>query len=308
MATTINREQALGLLATQELNEIVKGTAKTSAALKTFRTVRMTKGQASLPVIQTLPEAGWVTEADDATGVKPTSLAKWAMKTLIPAELAVIVPIHENVLADSAYDIWGEVQPMVEESFARSLDMAVFAGTKKPAVWADPALIPGAISAGNVFTAGSDNSLDLAEDLNRTFALVEDDGFDVNTVYAAKRIKARLRGLRDKNGQPIYSTDLREDGRADGIYGERLEYVDNSAMPVAAAEAVVGDSNNAILGIRQDVTTKLLTEATVNGINLAERDMVAMRFVFRVAYAVANPAQAGVENPFPFGVLAPKAA
>jgi hypothetical protein len=53
-------------------------------------------------------------------------------------------------------------------------------------------------------------------------------------------------------------------------------------------EALVVDSQRAIIGVRQDITVKFLTEATVGGINLAERDMVALRFKARYAYVLGN--------------------
>jgi hypothetical protein len=60
------------------------------------------------------------------------------------------------------------------------------------------------------------------------------------------------------------------------------------------AEAIIGDFTKGIIGVRKDVTVKLLTEATlVDGsgnttYNLAQQDMIALRFTFRAAYQVAN--------------------
>ncbi len=302
----IARDDALALLARQDINEIIKGGTQTSAALASFRTIQMTAGTARMPVLSALPTAGWVTEsATETSGVKPTSEVKWDSKELIAEELAVIIPVHENVLDDSNFDIWGEVRPLVAQEFGRLLDLAVFFGEGKPATWKDPALVPGAIAAGNTFTAGSGTPKDLAEDLNQTFGKVEEDGFDVNAVYTGRFLKPQLRGLRDSNGQPIYLTAIREDGATESVYGERLHYVENGSWKRDVASALVGDTSNAILGIRQDVQVKLLDQATVGGINLAERDMVALRFKFRVGYAVANPIQVGVENGFPFAALVP---
>lgn len=303
----ISRADALGLLAEQDLTDIIQGARKESAALKSFRTIRMSKGTARMPVLEALPTAGWVGESATApAGVKPTSEVKWGRKELIAEELAVIVPVHENVLDDTDFDVWGEVRPLVEEQFGILLDRAVLFGINKPVTWTDPALVPGAIAAGNVHqeTAGED----LAEAINQTFGLVEEDGFDVDTVYTGRFLRSRLRGLRDENGQPIYLDNVRADGNTRSVYGEDLHFVDNGAWNREAATALAGDSSNAILGIRQDVQVKLLTEATVGGINLAERDMVALRFKFRVAYALSNPLQAGSpEDAFPFAVLTPAA-
>ena len=47
----------------------------------------------------------------------------------------MIVPIPEAVLDDSAFDIWGEVQPALVEAFGIAIDQAVLYGTNIPASW-----------------------------------------------------------------------------------------------------------------------------------------------------------------------------
>src|SRR5690606_27282800 len=156
----INRADALALLAQQDINEIVKPDTSGSAALESFRTIRMSAGTARMPVLDALPTAGWVSEsATDASGVKPTSKGSWVDKNLVAEEIAVIVPVHENVLDDSKFDLWGEVRPLVAQEFGRVLDAAVFFGVNKPVSWVDPALVPGAIAAGN----DVEETADLAE-------------------------------------------------------------------------------------------------------------------------------------------------
>ncbi len=302
----ISRADALALLAEQEIKEIIKPGVAGSAALDSFRTIPMSKGVARMPVLSALPTAGWVTEsATEAGGVKPTTKVEWASKELIAEELAVIVPVHENIIDDSDYDIWGEVSPLVRAEFGRLLDLAVFFGQGKPATWTDPALIPGAIAAGNTVVGGA--GVDLAEDFNQAFGMVEEDGFDVNSAYTGRFLRSQLRGLRDANEQPIYLDALRSDGSTAAIYGQDLHYVGNRAWDRDAAVALVGDSTKAVLGVRQDVQVKLLTEATVGGINLAERDMVALRFKFRVAFATAFSTAGGAASDYPFAVITPAA-
>lgn len=302
----ISRADALALLARQDINEIIKPESNASAALASFRTVRMTAGTASMPVLAALPTAGWVNEsATDASGVKPTSKVSWVNKNLVAEELAVIVPVHENLLADSKFDVWSEIRPLVVDEFGRLLDLAVFQGVGKPATWTDPALIPGAIAAGNVVVEGE--GVDLAEDFNLAFAEVEDDEFDVNSAFTGRFLRSQLRGLRDANNNPIYLDGVRGDNNTSSIYGQDLHYVANRAWDREEALALVGDSSKVVLGIREDVQVKLLTEATVGGINLAERDMVALRFKFRVAFATAFSTAGGEATDYPFAVITPAA-
>lgn len=309
----ITRADALALLATQELNEIVKPDATGSVVLDSFRQVRMSKGTSRMPVLAALPTAGFVTDgsAAEGTGVKPTSKVSWSNKELIAEEIAVIVPIHENTLADSEFDIWGEVRPLVSQEFGRVLDAAVLFGTNKPATWTDPALIPGAIAAGNQVVEGTlpegGPSIDLADDINEAFGLVEDDEFDVNLALTGRFLRRRLRGLRDADNSPIYLDALRSDGSTNSIYGQDLRYVKNGGWDRDEALMLVGDSTKVVIGIREDVQVKLLTEATVGGINLAERDMVALRFKFRVGFATAYSTAriGGSPTDYPFAVITP---
>lgn len=310
----ITRADALALLATQELNEIIKPEATGSVVLDSFRQVRMSKGTSRMPVLAALPTAGFVTDnnSTDASGVKPTSKVSWANKELIAEEIAVIVPIHENTLADSDFDIWGEVRPLVSQEFGRVLDAAVLFGTNKPATWTDPALIPGAIAAGNVVVEGTlpegGPSIDLADDINEAFGLVEDDEFDVNLALTGRFLRRRLRGLRDADNSPIYLDALRSDGSTNSIYGQDLRYVKNGGWDREEALMLVGDAEKVVIGVREDVQVKLLTEATVGGINLAERDMVALRFKFRVAFATAYSTAriGGSPTDYPFAVITPE--
>lgn len=310
----ISRADAEGLLNTQDINEILQEAPKSSVALSTFRTIRMASTQAKMPVLSALPTAGFVTDSDTSadSNKKPTSNVAWDNKFLNVEEIAVIVPIHENVFDDSSFDIWAEVRPLIAQEFGRVLDGAVFFGTNKPSTW-DDSIEDGARTAGNVVNPGS---LDLAEDVNQTMALVEADGFDVNQFYAARSLRSQLRGLRNSEGDPIYLDGFRSDNNTATIYGEPVAYVTNGAWvpsdagstagsePASGADLIAGDRTKAIIGIRQDMTFKLLDQATVGTYNLAERDMIALRCKMRVAFAVANPLQIGVTGGYPFAILA----
>lgn len=306
MAThDISRADALALLAEQNIDEIIQNAAQGSAAISTFRLLQMGRKIARLPVLSALPTAGFVDEsATEDSGVKPTAKVAWENKYLNAEEIAVIVPIHENILEDSDFDIFGEIQPLIEQEFGRVLDAAVFFGENIPESWGD-ALVPAAIAAGRTVEAGTGR--DMAEDFNLLFGEVEESGFDVNQAYTGTFLRKDLRGLRDEVGNPIFVSSLSSDGTVNSVYGEDLTFVRNGAWDKTQALAVAGDASKAILGIREDVQVKFLDQATVGGINLAERDMVALRFKFRVAFQTAVPVTGDQEeDAYPFAVMLPK--
>lgn len=302
----IDRAAALALINQQNGSEIWEQATQDSAALRTFRRIPMTAKQQRMPVIDALPTAGFL--AADNTA-KPTSSVVWANKVLEAEEIAVIVPIPENVFDDAAFNVWDAVRPRIAEAVGAVLDGAVFFGTGKPTSWPD-ALVPGAVAAGNVISA-TDNAGDLAEDFNATISLVETDGFDPDTIWSNRALRSSLRGLRNVDGTPIYNPSLR-DADVDSLYGIRMEWVRNGAWVPAGgtnvaptgARALVGDSGMAVLGIRQDMTYKMLDQATVGGFNLAEQDMIALRCKMRVAFQVADPTTIeGGTAAFPFAAL-----
>ena len=303
MATdSITRAEALALLASQDIDEIIKPEFSESVALSTFRTVRMSAGTARVPLMSALPTAGWVTQDGSSTDVKPTSKVSWINKELIAEEMAVIVPVHENTLADSRFDIWGEIRPAVAAEFGRLLDEAIFFGTNKPATWQDPSLFDGILDAEHAVE--SSDSLDVK--VNEAMGLVENDEHDVNFMVTGRFLRANLRSLRDENGNPIYLDSIRSDNDTSSLYGVDLSYMKNRAWDRNKASLIVGDSSRVVIGIREDVSVKLLDQATIgtgeNQINLAERDMVALRFKFRVGYALATSDNPD-EGRFPFAAV-----
>lgn len=320
----ISRADALSLIREQNASEIWQGAAQSSAAMRTFRTVNLGTRITNYPTLGALPEASFVSgeDADDPTAQKPTTSMKWGKRTITAEELGGIVVIPENVIDDagSEFDLWGEVRPRISEAVGAAIDAAVFFGTNKPASWPE-GLVTTAIAVGNSVTEGDSvpegagAANDLAEDINATIGLVEEDGYDPTAIYSTRRIRQRVRGLRDANNAPIYVTSLDQAGRnVPSIYGVGLEYVLNGGWDAAVATLLAGDPNYAVLGIRQDITYKFLDQAavTIDGTltSLAEFDLVGLRFKIRVGFQTAesltreNP-DSGAGRAFPFAALLP---
>ena len=305
----IDRSGADSLIPVEYAREIIQGLPEQSAAMQLGRRVEMSSKVRSQPVLSALIEAGWV--AGD-TGLKPTSGMSWTAKQMVAEELAVIVPVPEAVLDDANYDIFGEIRPRILEAFAAKIDEAILFGTDKPSSWTDPAIVPGAVAAGNAVALGTGD--DVAADASEAMALVEDDGFDVNGFAARRRIRARLRNLRNIDGTPIFSPSLTA-GTPATLFGENLTYVNNSAWDDDAAELIAGDFSQMVIGVRQDITYKILDQAVISDadgkviLNLAQQDSVAIRAVMRVAYALTIPvtrSNINIDSPFPFAVLTPE--
>lgn len=286
--------------------QVIQEMPRSSAVLNLARRVPMSSQTTRQPVASALPEAFFV---DGDTGLKQTTEATWGNLSLVAEELAVIVPIPEAYLADSQVPIWDQVRPMIAEAFGRKIDLATLFNADKPSTWG-PAVVNGAIDAGNQVVAGTGD--DLAAEVAEVAQLVAEDGFAVNGFAASPGMRWRLVQLRSTDGVPIYSPP--REGASGTLYGFPLGESMNGGWFSTVADVIGGDWSKAVLGVRQDMTFRLFTEGVISDdsgnvvLNLMQQDSVALRVVMRVAWQVANPVTAvnGTEaTRFPFGVLTP---
>lgn len=297
----IDKTNVEALIETQVANEIFEGVVRESKALSMFRRLpNMTSDKTKLRVLDSLPIAYFVDESTN-NGRKNLTKMAWDKKYINAAELAVIVPIKENVLNDTSIDIWSEVRPRIVEAFGKKIDNAIFNGTDKPADWR-AGLIPSIVTAGAEVTEG-DN---LYSDINDVMTKVEESGYNVTGLLGGVGLKGKFRMLTDTTGQPIKGTEIDSLPKA---------FLDNGAWDKTKSVLVAGDFSQAVYAIRQDVTYKVLTEAVIQDpstgdilYNLAQDDMVALRVVMRLGWEIPNPVNALNETAkrFPFANLKPK--
>lgn len=302
MGKGIDKTNVEALIDTQVANEIFEGVVRESKALSMFRRLpNMTSDKTKLRVLDSLPIAYFVDESTN-NGRKNLTKMAWDKKYINAAELAVIVPIKENVLNDTEIDIWAEVKPRIVEAFGKKIDNAIFNGTDKPADWR-AGLIPSIVSAGAEVTEG-DN---LYSDINDVMTKVEESGYNVTGLLGGVGLKGKFRMLTDTTGQPIKGTEIDSLPKA---------FLDNGAWDKTKSILIAGDFSQAVYAIRQDVTYKVLTEAVIQDpssgdilYNLAQDDMVALRVVMRLGWEIPNPVNALNETTkrFPFANLKPKA-
>lgn len=309
-----NREVAEAIIREQIVDAISQDVPKSSSFMALAKKLpNMTSKQTRIRVLDFLPTAYWV---NGDTGMKQTSRQEWDNVYLTAAELAVIVPIPKAILDDAEFDIFGEVTPRVIETIGQRVDSAVIFGENRPAEWQND-IITLARQAGNNVVLGSNS--DYYEKLlceDGVFAKVENDGYSVAGVIASTNMKAKLRGLRDDSGRPIFNQSMQ--GATQYVLdGAPMYFSDNGSFNKSIAQMVAGDFSKAVYAIRQDITTKILTEDVIQdhttkeiAYNLAQQEMVALRVVFRMGWALPNPATRIDENRVgcPFAYLEPATA
>jgi hypothetical protein len=317
--SVVSRTDAAALIPEEVSAEIFKHVPQQSAVMQLARRLpNMARGQQRMPVMSALATAYFVT-GDNS--LKQTTKANWENKYIDAEELAVVVPIPEAVLDDVNYDIWGEVRPSLEEAFGIAIDAAVLYGTNIPATWtvnlgANAGLIAAILGAShNVSLADYTDMYEaiLGETGAGTaglFGMVEKEGWLVTGSISHISMKRKLRNVRDVNGQPIFTRSMQ---------GANLYELDGAPclFPINGAISstyymISGQWNQLVYAMRQDITYKVLTEAVIQDgsgniiYNLAQQDMVALRAVMRLGFALPNPInrmQAIAASRVPFAYL-----
>ena len=298
---------------TEEVGELLKVMPEESILLKRARRQPMSTKTVKQTIMTTFPDAYWV---DGDTGLKQTTKQSFSQPTMTAEELAVIAVVPDAVIDDSSLPIWETLRPYLAEAIGKKVDQAAIYGTDKPASW-PLALVPGAIAAGvitpgNLAATPADQRKDagqLVADLGLKMA--RDAGANLTGLIAQAGTGWELDRIRDADRRPIY------DGVAGALRGVPFDELKNGAWSSVGtgdtAIPLIGvDWSQVYVGIRQDITVKMLDQAVISDaagkviFNLAQQDAKALRVVFRVGYQAVMPVnhqQTDAAKRFPAGVI-----
>ena len=314
MPNMISRQQAEALIQEQLINTIQQDAPKQSVFMGLARKLpNMTSKQTRIPVLDMLPMAYWV---NGDTGFKQTSEQAWDNVYITAEELAVIVPIPEAVVADASFDILGEVQPRVMEAIGQRVDGATIFGVNRPASWRADIITTARQAGNNVAPGSSPNYYDLIMGEGGVIAKVEESGRMVTGALSAMGMRAKLRGLKGTDGHPIFKSDM-QGATSYALDGAPMYFPQNGSFDQSIAQLIVGDFSQAVYSIRQHITVKILDQGVIQDpstkaivYNLAQQDMIALRVVFRMGWALPNPATRmdGDRTSCPFAYLEPATA
>lgn len=314
MASVVSRERAEALIQEQIVSTIQQDTPKESAFFSLARKLpNMTSKQTRIPVLDLLPIAYWV---NGDTGYKQTSQQAWDNVYLTAGELAVIVPIPEAVLDDSSYDLIGEITPRVNEAIGQRVDAACIFGINRPAEWTNDIITRARQAGNNVAVGSSPDYYDLIMGEGGVLSKIEGYGYGANGVVSSMGMRSKLRGVRGTDGHPIFTQNMQGTTQY-ALDGAAIYFPTNGAFDDSVAQMIVGDWKQAVYSIRQDITVKILDQGVIQDpstkeiiYNLAQQDMIALRVVFRMGWAMPNPATRMDENRegCPFAYLEPATA
>ena len=315
----ISRTDAAALIPEDVSLDILQEVAGSNPLMQLARRLpNMPTSQRRMPVMSALATAYFVTGDN---GKKQTTEVNWENKYLDAEELAVIVPIPEAVLDDASYDVWGQVRPEVVKAINVAICQAVLYGTNIPASWTTnlgaAGLVAGCTAAAHTISlaayADSYEAIlgETAAGVDGLFMLVEADGFGVSGNLAHVSMKGKLRNTRDSNGMPVFKTSM----QAPSVYeldGTPCYFPDDGSMVAGSSLMISGMWSHLVYAMRQDITYKILDQAVIQDgagtivYNLAQQDMVALRAVIRLGFALPNPINrmnTTAATRFPFATL-----
>ena len=289
--SAIERADVDGIIPVEYSNEFVAGIAESSHVMRLARRLRdMSRYQNTLPILSALA-TGYFTNGD--TGLNQTTEMEWTDKVIQAEEVNAIVPIPRNVIRDASINLWEYVREDLITALGVVIDNAVLHGTNKPTSW-PTAIVTAAASASNTVALGT--GADLYEDLldeGGVFSKVELDGYMVTGSLAHLVMRGKLRGVRDADGQPIFSRSMQEANNY-LLDGAPIDFPTNGTM-VTTAPLIAGDWSRLVYSMRQDMEWEMSNQAVIQDsggnivYNLFQQNMVAMKVTMRLGFQVPNP-------------------
>lgn len=307
----IGRPEVAGIIPVEFSNELLRGIQEQSHVMRLARRLRnMTVYEERMPVLSALATAYFL---DGDTDLVQTSEVSWQNVFLYAKDVAVLVPIPRNVLADASVPLWEQVRPELVTAAGVTVDNAVLYGVGAPAQGWPTAIVVGANAAGHQVSEALRTDLyDAILGVNGTFSLVEQDGYGVTGSIAHLSMRGKLRGARTQDGDPIFNRDPVVAAQYN-LDGTPCLFPTNGAGN-AAFPLVSGDWSQLVYSIRQDMEFEIYREGIIQNAagaiiyNLMQQRMAAIMLTMRLGFALPNPVNRVNQTAatrYPFATLVP---
>lgn len=261
--------------------ELEYGVAKKYADVRTVSSNSMT-----IPVYDTRITVASTAEA----GAKPISTPVWSQKTVTLGKYTAIVPMTEEMIEDSAFDIFSMVSQQFATEFARIEDTLVFTdGTSG---------IINQVGINVVRTSTTTISSITYNNLNEMIYGVPPKSMNGGRFFMNRAILGVIQRITTDDGFYIWQPNV--NGAVAGtIWGYPVELVEvmSSTLTESAntAYAIFGNLKYVVMIEKGGMKLKVLEEGTLiedeeTEYNLAQDDMVALRGVKRMSAVCVMPA------------------
>lgn len=263
--------------------EILRLMEEFGVARTDFRVLPM--GKSKVITIPRKLTGATVTRTSENTAITDTKVTLDYV-TLTASKVAAIVAMSSELDEDSIVDMGQYVNELLGESFAEEEDGQFYAGTGSPHT--------GLFSSTHTFG----NSVSVADAENISYDDLVDCVYGIKSNYLNgavwrmhRTVYAEICKIKDNDGNPIVVNPA-EPTKA-SMFGYPIRLIESAPTASGAGAGVpyivLGAGNKSIIGSKRDLTVKILTEATVDSVNLAENDLVGIRVTKRDAFVVALP-------------------
>lgn len=229
------------------------------------------------------PGAYWVGEGQRIE----TSKAQWLTVEMEAKKLAVIIPVTAEQMQFSMTNFFTAMRPLIAKAFLQKFDQAALFGENSP-YKPGTSIYENIVSSGNVIAKGDGGNL--YQDFNNLLSLVEAGGKDPNGIATTTRFNHDLRGAVDNQGLPIFNNvhgNVTKD-----VMGLPIAYSELESWDQEKAELIIGDWDQAVYGILQDIDYRVFDSGTISTVvgedgaelNLMERDMYALRATMHIGF------------------------
>jgi len=293
--------------------EIIRGVVGRSKALELGRRLPDMRGKTyKLNVNSHLPVAGWVKNQSTPNNGdepelknKPISYLAFEGVDLVAEEIAVIVPISINTLndvEDFGIELMPEVTEQVIGAFQEVIDATVFFGVNAP--WTSfNGIVADATTKGKTVAWDGNEGLSFYNAINEAMKYVEKSGYVPTAILGGPSLNSAFRGTITSLG--VLAGDQGEIGALPRHIDLTGGFNENSAF------AIVGDFRFLVYSFREEISMRVLYEATLKDpatgtelYNLAQEDMIGLRFTMRLGCALPNPVnRVGGATRYPFAVI-----
>lgn len=312
---------AAALIPEEYSAQIIKDVVETGWIFRYARRLpNIPVNQERMPVVSSLISAGFIDSSGGEAGLIPSSQMTWQNKYVTAAKLGVIVPITSEVLDDSAFPIWEEVQEGIVDAINVAVTKAVLYGTGAPTAWTtdighSDGIVGFATSASQTASLASFSDAYEAVwgesgdgNADGVVGLLEADGFYPTAYVGHPTFRTTLRNTRDADRNPIFPMG----SSMNDLLGTPAEFPTDDSIVKESSLLIAGDWTKLVYAFRTDMRMTMHRDGVIQDEsgnithNLTQQDMQAMRVIVRVGFAMPNPVnrmQSTEASRSPFAVL-----
>lgn len=242
-------------------NAFVRGIDRQSAVAALARIRQVSGKREQYTEYVGRPTAAFVAEGAD----KAATGAEYAQVTLDIKKIASIVMYTEELIEDATVDPTILVNQDVRAAFADLIDSHALGMSHSGTV--STQFNSSLTSTSTTVEYDATKPDNIATAISSAMATIQGNGYTPSGVILANDAPAVLRAARDTLGRPLFTSGF--DAAPTDLYGLGLRISTNLRPFSATAGAgkvvgIVGDFNQCLLGVRNDIRVKFSDQATVN--------------------------------------------